>query len=418
MTHSPATLAVPAPPRFTWRRFLGLAGPGIVVMLADTDAGSIVTAAQSGAQWGYHLLLLQFVLIPILYIVQELTVRLGIVTGEGHAALIKRHFGTFWAWISVLTLMVACIGALLTELSGLAGVGDMFGVPAPITLTLTVTVLTAMAITGNYLTVERVALAIGGFELAFLFVAWWARPGFGELATQSLSIPVTDPKYLYLVSANIGAVIMPWMVFYQQSAVVEKGLGIRDLRAARLDTALGSVLTQFIMAAVLISAAAALSHGKSDISLDTVQQIANALTPVLGHQVGRLVFALGVSGAALVAAIVVSLTAARTLGELLGYRYALDAPLHKAPWFYAVYALVLIVAALVVLSGVNLVSVAVGVQVMNALLLPIVLGFLFLLARRLPPPYRLKGRGATGVAAVMIVTVALGLYSGITGLFD
>jgi Mn2+/Fe2+ NRAMP family transporter len=417
MTQGSAILATPARPGFTWRRFLALAGPGIVVMLADTDAGSIVTAAQSGAQWGYHLLLLQIVLIPILYIVQELTVRLGIVTGEGHAGLIKRSFGTAWAWISVLTLMVACIGALLTELSGLAGVGAMFGVPAPVTMVLTVTALTTMAITGTYLTVERVALAIGGFELAFLVVAWWARPGLGDLVTQSLSLPVTDPTYLYLVSANIGAVIMPWMVFYQQSAVVEKGLGVRDLPAARVDTALGSILTQGIMAAVLIAAAAALSHGKSDMSLDTIQQIATALTPVLGHQAGRLVFALGVSGAALVAAIVVSLTAARTLGELLGFRHALDAPLRKAPWFYAVYAFVLIVAAAVVLSGVNLVRVAVGVQVMNALLLPIVLGFLFLLARRLPEPYRLEGRAAVGIAAVMIVTVALGLYSGIAGLF-
>lgn len=387
-------------------------------MLADTDAGSIITAAQSGAQWGYHLLALQLVLIPILYIVQELTVRLGIVTGEGHAALIKKYFGRFWAWVSVLTLMVACIGALLTELSGLAGVGDMFGVPAWATMMLTVSVLTAMAVSGSYLTVERIALAIGAFELAFLFVAWWAKPGFAELATQSIAIPLGDPKYLYLVSANIGAVIMPWMVFYQQSAVVEKKLGLADLATARADTAIGSILTQLIMAAVLISAAAALSHGKSDISLDTVQQISQALTPVLGEQAGRIAFALGVSGAALVAAIVVSLTAARTLGELLGYPHALDYPLHKAPWFYAVYASVLIAGALVVLSGVNLVSVSIGVQVMNALLLPVVLGFLYLLAIRLPAPYTLKGKSAIGVAFVMIITVGLGLYSGITGIWN
>jgi Mn2+/Fe2+ NRAMP family transporter len=395
-----------------------LAGPGIVVMLADTDAGSIITAAQSGAQWGYRLLLLQLVLIPILYIVQELTVRLGIVTGHGHAALIKQHFGRFWAWVSVLTLLIACVGALLTELSGLAGVGTMFGVPAWVTMTLTVATLTIMAITGNYLTVERIALAIGAFELAFLFVAWWANPGFAELATQSISIPIGDPKYLYLVSANIGAVIMPWMVFYQQSAVVEKKIELADLGVARADTAFGSVLTQFIMAAVLIASAAALSHGKSGVSLDTVQQIADAFTPVLGEQAGRLVFAMGVSGAALVAAIVVSLTASRTLGELLEYPHALDYPLREAPWFYAVYALVLIIAALFVLSGVNLVSVSVGVQVMNALLLPIVLGFLFLLAQRLPAPYTLKGKSAIAVAAVMILTVALGLYSGITGIWN
>ena len=113
-----------------WARFALVVGPGVVVMLADTDAGSIMTAAQSGAQWGYRLLLLQLVLIPVLFVVQELTVRLGIVSGKGHGALIRDHFGRRWAWISVGTLVLACVGALLSELSGLAGVGLIFGVPA------------------------------------------------------------------------------------------------------------------------------------------------------------------------------------------------------------------------------------------------------------------------------------------------
>ena len=118
---------------FTWRRFLVVVGPGLVVMLADTDAGSVITAAQSGAQWGYSLLALQFVLIPILYIVQELTVRLGAATGKGHARLIEEHYGRFWAWFSTGTLIVSCIGALLSEFSGIAGVGALMGVPAPVT---------------------------------------------------------------------------------------------------------------------------------------------------------------------------------------------------------------------------------------------------------------------------------------------
>ena len=399
-------------------RFLAVFGPGIVVMLADTDAGSVVTAAQSGAQWGYRLLLLQFILMPILYIVQELTVRLGIVTGQGHAALIKRHFGQAWAVVSVVTLVVACVGALLTELGGLAGIGAMLNVPAWITMAITVTTLVIVAVTGSYLSVERVALAAGAFELVFLLVAWLSRPALGEIAQQSISIPIADPKYLFLVSANIGAVIMPWMVFYQQSAVVEKGLRVEDLRAARVDTAIGSFVTQLIMAAIVVASAAALSHGKAGTSLDTVQQIADALTPVLGATTGRIVFGLGVAGAAIVAAIVVTLTASRTLGELCGYRHSLDEPLHKAPWFYAVYAVTLAGAAAIVMSGVNLVTLSLGVQVMNALLLPIVLGFLFLLARRLPAPYRLAGATAVAVAAIMIVTVTLGLYSGIAGLFS
>ncbi len=410
-------LYYPRHPRSSLRRFLAVAGPGIVVMLADTDAGSVVTAAQSGAQWGYKLLAFQFTLIPILYLVQELTVRLGIVTREGHAALIRRHFGRSWAWVSVATLMIACVGALLTEFAGLAGIGDMLGVPTSATMGLAVVTLTLIAITGSYRSVERIALAIGLFELAFLVVAVIAHPTMSELARDTVTIPIADPKYLLLVSANIGAVIMPWMVFYQQSAVIEKGLVEADLPAVRADTAVGSVVTQLIMAAVLVATAAALSHGPAK-SLDTVQQIADALTGVLGATAGRLCFGLGVAGAAIVAAIVVTLTAARTLGELLGYEHSLDKPLVEAPWFYAIYALTLVAGALVVLSGASLVQLSVYVQVMNAMLLPIVLGFLYLLARRLPAPYRLQGTPAVVTAVFMAITVLLGLYSGLAGLFS
>src|SRR5208282_435598 len=233
---SQSDFATPSYLRSRWLRFAAVAGPGLVVMLADTDAGSIITAAQSGAQWGYRLLLLQVALIPILFVVQELTVRLGIVSGKGHGELIRDQFGRTWAWISVGTLVLACIGALLSELSGLAGVGLMFGVPEWLTMTIVVCGLTTMAYTGSYLSVERIAMGIGAFELVFLLVAWKAQPQTSEMISGAMSIPWREPKYLYLVAANIGAVIMPWMVFYQQSAVVEKGLKTSDLAAARLDT--------------------------------------------------------------------------------------------------------------------------------------------------------------------------------------
>src|SRR5262249_57987835 len=137
---------------------------------------------------GYRLLLLQVVLIPVLYIVQELTVRLGIVSGKGHAELIRDQFGKGWAWLSVATLVLACIGALLSELSGLAGVGLLMGVPAPITMTLVVGVLLVMTYKGSYLTVERIAIAVGSFELVFLFVAWQAQPGAAAILSGSLDI--------------------------------------------------------------------------------------------------------------------------------------------------------------------------------------------------------------------------------------
>lgn len=400
-----------------WRHFAVVAGPGLVVMLADTDAGSIITAAQSGAEWGYGLLLLQIILVPILFMVQELTVRLGIVTRKGHAELIRDQYGRGWAWLSVGTLVISCIGALLSELSGLAGVGLLIGVPAPITMTLVVAALVVMAYRGSYLSVERIAIAVGLFELVFLAVAWRAQPGLADLVAGSINITWRDPSYLYLVAANIGAVIMPWMVFYQQSSVVEKKLTIEDQPAARLDTAFGAVLTQVIMAAVLIATAATLRGKTHSGSLDTVQQIAEAITPFLGQATGKLLFGLGLSGSALVATIVVTLTAARTLSEVLGVKHSLEHEPQEAPWFYGIYTATLVAGALLVVSGINLVSLSVGVQVMNALLLPIVLGFLYLLARRLPEPHRLKGGYAVVVATVIAASVIFGVYSGISGLW-
>ena len=405
-----------APRRKRWAHFVAVLGPGLVVMLADTDAGSVITAAQSGAEWGYRLLLLQLILVPILFVVQELTVRLGIVSGKGHGELIKEHFGAAWAWLSVGTLALACIGALLSELSGLAGVGLLFGVPAWLTMLLVVGGLTLMAYTGSYLTVERIAMAVGAFELVFLIVAWQAQPDLSTLAAEAVNIPWRDNRYLYLVAANIGAVIMPWMVFYQQSAVVEKRLGIDDLRAARWDTAVGAVVTQLIMAGVLIAVAATLGKDGTRSSLETVQQIAQALTPFLGDTAGRILFGLGMAGSALVATIVVTLTAARTLGETLGVKHSLEHSPRHAPWFYGIYTVALAAGGLIVASGANLVALSVGVQVMNALLLPIVLGFLYLLARRLPMPHRLRGGYAVVVALCILATAGFGVYGAVSGL--
>jgi Mn2+/Fe2+ NRAMP family transporter len=401
--------------RSRWSRFAVVVGPGLVVMLADTDAGSIITAAQSGAQWGYRLLPLQIILIPILFVVQELTVRLGIVSGRGHGELIRDHFGRTWAWISVGTLVLACIGALLSELSGLAGVGLLFGVPAWVMMTVVVCGLTLMAYSGSYLSVERIAMSIGAFELVFLVVAWQAHPQAPAIISGALSMPWRDPNYLYLVAANIGAVIMPWMVFYQQSAVVEKKLTTADLAAARWDTALGAVITQVIMACVLIATSATLGGAGVHAPLETVQQIAQAITPFMGETTGKLLFALGMTGAALVATIVVTLTAARTLGEILGVKHSLEYAPREAPWFYGIYTVSLAASGLFVASGVNLIKLSVGVQVMNALLLPLVLGFLYLLARRLPAPHRLSGSYAVIVVLTIAVTAGFGVYAALAG---
>lgn len=417
-TETTEASAMKLKPKATWLFVLGIIGPGLVVMLADTDAGSVTVAAQSGAVWGFKLLALQFILMPILFIAQELTVRLGIITGRGHAELIKEKFGKFWAWISVSTMILSCMGAVITEFSGIAGIGALFGVPIKISIGMIVIFLSVIAWTGSYRSVERIALAIGAFQLVFLYVAWRAHPTANEMLRGLTQMPLTHPDYLYLMAANIGAVIMPWMVFYQQSAVIDKKLKEQHLKVARWDTAIGAVITQLIMAAILISTAATIGKTNPGAPLNTVQQISSALTPFLGETTGRILFSMGILGAALVATIVVSLAAAWGLGEVMGYRRSLQDHPKDAPWFYGVYTLALIIGGIVVASHTDLVKLNVAVEVMNALLLPIVVGFLFLLARKtLPEKYKLKGKYAVVVGVVLAVTSLFGLFAGIWGSF-
>jgi len=399
-----------------WRTFVVALGPGLVVMLADTDVGSIITAAQSGVQWGYRLLLLQLVLMPILYVVQELTVRLGIFTGKGHGELIREIFGPHWAWVSVSGLGIAATGALLTEFSGVAGVGELFGVPRAASVALAAGFLLSVVWTGSYRRVERVAIALGLFELAFFWVAYESHPDLGELAEGLVHAPIESKDYLYLVAANIGAVIMPWMIFYQQSAIADKRLLPEHYRDARWDTALGAIITQLVMAAILVAAAATIGKTDADASLNTIGDIADALTPFLGPEIGRIVFGLGTIGAAMVAAIVVSLATAWAFGEVAGYKHSLEHHPSEAPWFYGVFTAAVVGGAVVVALVPNLVTLNIGVEVMNALMLPLVLGFLILLAiRALPEAHRLRGPYRWVVIAVSALTASLGVYGGISG---
>ncbi|MET0698982.1 MAG: NRAMP family divalent metal transporter [Mycobacterium sp.] len=413
--HAPVTAVRSGGPK--WLTRLTVFGPGIVVMLADTDAGSVITAAQSGAEWGYQLLIWQVILMPILYIAQELTVRLGLITQRGHGELIREQFGTGWAWLSVGTLLVACAGAIITEFSAAAGVGAIYGVPPALSVGIVAVFLGGLVLTGSYRSVERVAIALGALELIFFVVMIDAKPDLADLASAQLDQPLANPQYLYLIAANIGAVIMPWMVFYQQSAVVDKGLTEKNLKDARVDTAFGAVLTQLVMAAVLVAVAATIGTKDPNATINTIEDITKALTPLLGEQAGQILFSMGFLGAAFVAAIVVSLTAAWGLGEVLGYPRSLSGNVREAPAFYAVYLVMLVVGFAFVMSGLNLVDLSVGVMVLNALLLPVVLGFLFALASKvLPERHRLKGAYRVVVGVVLLFTGALGVYGGISGL--
>ncbi|QQE78150.1 NRAMP family divalent metal transporter [Alicyclobacillus sp. SO9] len=403
-----------------WKRFilmLAAFGPGLMVMLADTDAGSVITAAQSGAQWGYKMILPQLILIPILYLVQEVTLRLGIVTGKGHGELIREGFGLKWAILSVLTLFVASVGALVTEFAGLAGVSELFGVPGWITVSAATLFLIALGLSGSYKRVERVGIAVGLLELLFIPAAFMAHPHLPDLISGVRSIPIHNANYMFLLAANVGAVIMPWMVFYQQGAVIDKKLGPQHLRTAKSDTLIGSVVTQIIMIAVVIATAATLGMSHPGQSLNDVQQIAQALVPFMGVAGAKVVFGLGMVGASFIAALVVSVAGAWGIGEAFGFNHSLNHRFKDAKVFYSIYTLAHVGGALLVIFSVNLIQLNIDVEVMNAMLLPIVLGFLLALeAKVLPTEWRMKGAYKYTVWTVSGLVMLFGLYMALTTL--
>jgi Mn2+/Fe2+ NRAMP family transporter len=283
-------------------------------------------------------------------------------------------------------------------------------------LPVAIAVLLGVTATGSYRRVERTAIVIGLFELAFFAIAWSAHPNIETVAKDTIDLPLGNREFMYLVTAVIGAVFNPWMIFYQQSAIADKKLQPNDLTAARWDTAVGTVLTQCLTGAVLVAAAATLANGGST-RLDSVGEISNALSPLLGVGVGRLIFSVGVLGASLVAAIVSSLALAWGMGEVTGYKRSLEYRPFEAKWFYGVYAVCVVGAAAVVWFVPDLVGLNIAAQVLNAFLLPVVVGFLVALAAKaLPEPFRLRGAYLWVLIGISAIVIAVGLFGGVSGL--
>jgi Mn2+/Fe2+ NRAMP family transporter len=391
---------------------LAVWGPGLIVMLADTDAGCLITAAQSGAQWGYTMVLPQIVLIPILFMAQEIVVRLGIITGQGHGSLIRQHFGLGWGTLSAGTLLVSAVGALLTEFAGVAGVGELFGISPWVTVPMATALMLGLAFTGSYRRAERIGIAIGLAELTFIPVMILSHPSMHSLVHGLGTLPLGQRSYVYLLAANVGAVVMPWMIFYQQSAIVDKGLRPQALRAERRDTAVGSLITQGIMIVVIVAFAATIFKTDPNMPLNTVGQLAGALTPYIGPMASKVLIGAAILGGALVAALVVSLAGSWGVCEVLGWRHTLNERLNRRnAKFYLIYALAHIAGAAIVLASFDLVSLAVDVEVMNSLLLPIVLGFLLVLERKaLPPEHRMRGGYRFACTALCLIVIGFGLY--------
>jgi Mn2+/Fe2+ NRAMP family transporter len=371
-----------------------------------------VTASQSGAQFGYAMVLPQVVLIPILFAVQEITVRLGIVTGKGHGRLIRERFGLGWGLVSAGTLILSSIGALLTEFAGVAGVGELFGVSKWVTIPTATVFLLGLAFTGSYRRAERIGIAVGLAELTFVPAMLLAHPKVHDLFQGATSLPLGNHQYVYLLAANVGAVVMPWMIFYQQGAVVQRGLTVRALKQARLDTGVGTLLTQGIMIVVVIALAATVHKTDPGAALNDVGQIASSMAPFIGSKTAKILIGAAILGGALVAALVVSLAGSWGLAEVLGWKHSLNDRINRRnAKFYLTYGLAHVVGAILVLASVDLVGLAVDCEVMNALLLPIVLGLLLALeATCLPAEHRMRGVYRTVLTTLCVVVMVFGLY--------
>ena len=289
-----------------------------------------------------------------------------------------------------------------------------------VSLSLACAALLAVAATGSYRRVERIALILGLFEGAFLYVAWQARPDLMSVARDAFHAPTGDRNFLFLAAAIVGSVFNPWMVFYQQSATARKNMRTDQFTAARWDTALGAVLTQALTGAVLVAAAATLYAGARVTNLTSIGQVGEALTGTQGQGTGRLIFSLGVLGASLAAAIVASLALSWGVAEVLGPpRHAKSRAhprLFDLRWFVALFvASIFGAAALARFSG-DLVDLNIAAQVANALLFPFVAGLLVVLASKtLAAPYRLHGAGLVATVIVATAVAAIGLTGALAG---
>jgi Mn2+/Fe2+ NRAMP family transporter len=358
-----------------------LIGPGILVMLGENDGPSMLSYAGTGAKYGIGFFLpfvgLTFVMALI---VQEMTVRLGAATHRGHAELIFERFGPFWGWFSLIDLGIGNFLTLITEFIAVrAGLG-FFGVPPWAAILVALAILFSALLSHRYWTWERVTLLAAVFNLIFIPVALMAHPDWSAFrhafVTWSPLPPLNKDTVIFLLS-NIGATVTPWMLFFQQSATVDKGLTAKDIRFGRLDTFVGAALAAAAAMGVIVATAPLAGH----ISAGNFEaaQFAQALEPMVGH-FGAALFALGMVEAGIVASITISTSSAYAFGEVARKPHSLNLPMGEGKSFYAVLCLCAAAAAgIVLIPGLPLVFVVLVVNVVAVLAMPPALVFLYLL---------------------------------------
>jgi Mn2+/Fe2+ NRAMP family transporter len=362
-----------------------LAGPGVLVMLGENDGPSMVSYATTGATYGIGFFV-PFILLTFLmaFVVQEMTVRLGVATHRGHAELIFQRFGPFWGYFAMGDLVFGNLLTLVTEFIAIQAGGLYFGLPSWLSVTIGVALVIGSLAFRRYATWERALMGLAAFNLLFIPAALLAHPSGADfahaLATWGPLPGGMGKAFLTLVLANIGATVTPWMIFFQQSAVVDKGLTRSDLPQGRTDTAIGAALAA-VAAVATVVATAPLFAAHVDVSqFASGADFATALHPLIGTT-GATLFALGIVEAGLVAAMTISTSSSYSLAETVSARHSLNLDFAHGRLFYGVaIASTLLAGGIVLIPGAPLLAMTLTVNVIATLLMAPALLLLLLLA--------------------------------------
>jgi NRAMP (natural resistance-associated macrophage protein)-like metal ion transporter len=366
--------------------FLAVLGPGFITANVDNDSGGILTYSQAGAQYGYSLL---WTILPItiaLIVVQEMCARMGVVTGKGLSDLIREEFGLRLTFVLMVLLVVVNYTNVVTEFIGIAGSLHLFHVSKFISVPLCAALVWTMVVKGSYKSTEKIFLVASLVYISYIFAGVLSQPSWHTALKATVTLPARsvwgDKAYMYMAIGIVGTTIAPWMQFYLQSSIVEKGIRVKDYTASRLDVIVGSFFTDIVAWFIIVACAATLFvHGMGAIQV--ASDAAEAMRPLAGDY-AFLLFAFGLFNASIFSASILPLSTAYTVCEGLGVESGVDKSFREAPFFYWLFTGLVLggAATVLLLPDAQLINVAILSQVLNGVLLPVIIILMLLLINR------------------------------------
>jgi NRAMP (natural resistance-associated macrophage protein)-like metal ion transporter len=402
--------------RRSWRRrmlaLLAIMGPGLIVMVGDNDAGGVATYAQAGQTYGLSLLWTLPLLIPVLIVNQEMVVRLGAVTGVGHARLINERFGKFWGMFSVGDLFILNFLTIATEFIGVSLALGYFGVSQYLSVPIAAVVLVAMTASGSFRRWERFMFVFIVVNLLVVPLAIFSHPHIGPflhgLAVPGVTGGFNSTSVMFII-AIVGTTVAPWQLFFQQSNIVDKRITPRWINYERTDTVIGSVVTVFAAAVLMAVTAVAFAHTKAFGTFSDAGGVARGLNHFVGHASGAI-FAIILLNASIIGAAAVTLSTSYAFGDVFGARHSLHRGWRDAKFFYGTFSgMVALAAGLILIPGIQPGLITTGVQALAGVLLPSATVFLLLLCNDKDVLGPWVNRPWLNVIAAFIVSVLLAL---------